>query len=267
MPGYLLVKCGSTAASCRAVQRSTEPLLLPTLPWELQGMCAGMGTSNALVRLETGNRTGTERFLLHYDAADMRVGAAVISIEPLSSSASSRATVAIKTDDGEQLTDERLELGATAAAAAVIKVKFSPNNSRALPLMGFGTELVWQDASDAGLAAAATVAGSRVLRYPGGTPSNFWDWSCVHKACCTAESLAEGRCEDHGYPKVPPSAWATFVHNSGAGGAHRLPTIFDLNVVQTNASYQLEGLRRFAAAGVPISLIEFGKSPEAASFC
>ena len=32
----------------------------------------------------------------------------------------------------------------------------------------------------------------------------------------------------------------------------------DLNVVQTNASYQLEGLRAFAAQGVPVQFIELG---------
>ena len=81
MPGYLLVDCGPTAASCQVVQRSTEPLLLPTLPWELQGACAGMGTSDALQRLDTGG--ADERFLLHYDAADMRVGAAVVTVAAL----------------------------------------------------------------------------------------------------------------------------------------------------------------------------------------
>ena len=80
MPGYLLVDCGATADSCKVVQRSSEPLLLPTLPWELAGACTGMGTSDALQRLESPGPG--ERFLLHYDAADMRVGAAVISVEP-----------------------------------------------------------------------------------------------------------------------------------------------------------------------------------------
>lgn len=85
MPGYLLVDCGETAASCRVVQRSSEPLLLPDLAWELEGACTGMGTSDALQRLDTGvhqSDAGSERFLLHYDAADMRVGAAVIAVEP-----------------------------------------------------------------------------------------------------------------------------------------------------------------------------------------
>jgi hypothetical protein len=79
MPGFLLLDCGPMAASCRVVQRSAEPLLVPTLGWELQGLCAGMGTSNALQRLDSGT-AGEERFLLHYDAADMRVGAAVITV-------------------------------------------------------------------------------------------------------------------------------------------------------------------------------------------
>ena len=40
------------------------------------------------MRLEPGPAAaGAERFLLHYDAADMRVGAAVVSIEPLPASA------------------------------------------------------------------------------------------------------------------------------------------------------------------------------------
>ena len=77
-PRYLLVDCGATATSCRVVQRSAEPLLQPTLRWELEGACTGMGTSDAVQRLDTGS--DDERFLLHYDAADMRVGAAVITV-------------------------------------------------------------------------------------------------------------------------------------------------------------------------------------------
>jgi predicted GH43/DUF377 family glycosyl hydrolase len=82
MPGYLLIDCGATADSCKLVQRSSEPLMLPILPWELEGACAGMGTSDAMQRLESPGPG--ERFLLHYDAADMRVGAAVITVDPLS---------------------------------------------------------------------------------------------------------------------------------------------------------------------------------------
>ena len=129
---------------------------------------------------------------------------------------------------------------------------------RRLPLMGFGTELVWQDAVDSSLAAAASDAGSRVARYPGGTPSNFWDWSCEHEACCTSKSLAppSPRCENHGYRKCPPETWANFVNDRHRSA--RPETIIDLNVVQTNASYQMQGLQRFAAAGVPVKWVELG---------
>ena len=74
-----------------------------------------------------------------------------------------------------------------AATAGTVTVSLVAGSFRALPLMGFGTELVWQSASDSVLAAAASKAGSRVVRYPGGTPSNFWDWACEHEACCEAK--------------------------------------------------------------------------------
>lgn len=36
------------------------------------------------------------------------------------------------------------------------------------------------------------------------------------------------------------------------------PTIFDLNVVQTSPSYQLQGLHQFQSSGVPVEMIELG---------
>ena len=56
-----------------------------------------------------------------------------------------------------------------AAAAPVVTVGLLPGSQRKLPRMGFGTELVWEKASDAALGAAAAAAGNRVVRYPGGT--------------------------------------------------------------------------------------------------
>ena len=44
------------------------------------------------------------------------------------------------------------------------------------------------------------------------TPSNFWDWACHNEGCCTTKSLTPpARCEQHGYAKAPPAAWAEFV--------------------------------------------------------
>jgi hypothetical protein len=204
----------------------------------LTTQAAGRFSDNVLL-LEAGEPRSL-RFLA-WGELDYDLFKSSVRVEHL---AENLANAPLKSDDG-----------VSTATVSEALVSLSPNASRELPLMGFGTELVWQDATDQRLAAAAATAGSRLLRYPGGsaTPSNFWDWSCENQACCTAESLAESRCEDHGYPKVPPETWATFAKNSGSP-----PTIFDLNVVQTNASYQLEGLRRFAAAGVPVQMIEFG---------
>ena len=58
MPGYLLVDCITTAISWKVVQRSAKPLMLPTRKWELAGPCTGMGTSDALQRLEGPGRAG-----------------------------------------------------------------------------------------------------------------------------------------------------------------------------------------------------------------
>eukprot|EP01048_Picozoa_sp_COSAG05_P013034 COSAG05_NODE_1350_length_5113_cov_5.235540_3_plen_327_part_00 len=149
-----------------------------------------------------------------------------------------------------------------APAPAPVVVDLAPaNQSRGLPLLGFGTELVWQSTNDSGLLATASVAaGSSVARYPGGTPSNYWDWSCAHgnNTCCTEVSLAKGekgKCSGAmGQAATKPSAWADFVRTKPA----QRPTIFDLNVVQTNASYQLRGLRTFEQLGVPIQRLELG---------
>ena len=54
------------------------------------------------------------------------------------------------------------------AEASTVTVGLLAGSQRTLPRMGFGTELVWQRASDSGLAAAAAAAGNRVVRYPGG---------------------------------------------------------------------------------------------------
>ena len=152
---------------------------------------------------------------------------------------------------------------APAPAAPVLVGMAGANESRALPLLGFGTELVWQSTNDSGLlAAAAVAAGSAVARYPGGTPANYWDWSCSHgnDTCCTELSLAHregGKCSGAtGQAATRPAGWATFVR-------HPAPrhTVFDLNVVQTNASYQLAGLRQFESLGVPIEYIELGMIP------
>jgi len=48
--------------------------------------------------------------------------------------------------------------------------------ARPSPLTGFGTEFVFQTNSDVNLNQNLLKAGSRMCRYPGGTPSDYWLW-------------------------------------------------------------------------------------------
>jgi hypothetical protein len=75
-------------------------------------------------------------------------------------------------------------------------------------------------------------------------------------------------CWAAGNTRAPPTAWARYINASNASlpgsdigpwlAPTFPPTIFDINVVQSNASYQSEGLREFAAQGLPITMIELG---------
>jgi hypothetical protein len=143
-----------------------------------------------------------------------------------------------------------------------VSVRLRAGSRRGLPLLGFGNEAVLQHVDDPALAAAAAAAGGRALRYPGGAPSNSWDWRL---GCCTAippnettPACVSGAWNDFdGYGRAPPATWARYVNRSRSDGVAPL-TIFDLNVVESNVSYQLEGLRSLAAAGVEVSMLEFG---------
>ena len=152
--------------------------------------------------------------------------------------------------------------GATAAPEAPppgagVLVGVSPGSRRGLPLLGFGNEAALQNVADEGLAAAAAAAaGSRVLRYPGGAPSNTWDWA---KGCCENMTDPALRCvraawnDQGGFGTATPAQWARYARSSGSP-----LTVFDLNVVTSNASHQVEGLQQIAAAGVAVTHLEFG---------
>ena len=61
-----------------------------------------------------------------------------------------------------------------APAPPVVAAALGSAAPRSLPRLGLGTELCWFSANDSRLAQASAWSGSQVLRYPGGTPSNFW---------------------------------------------------------------------------------------------
>lgn len=150
------------------------------------------------------------------------------------------------------------------AASSVVQATLGANSTRrGLPLLGFGNELSWQRANDSELAAVVSAAGSAAARYPGGVAADFWDW----RAGCACTCPFAG-CWDPTNVRVPPPVWARYLNASnwtvpGAdvgvfAAALRAKTIFDLNVVQGNASWQVEGLESFHHLGVPVELVELG---------
>eukprot|EP01051_Picozoa_sp_SAG22_P016913 SAG22_NODE_2493_length_2513_cov_1.264292_2_plen_781_part_01 len=178
------------------------------------------------------------------------------------------AKFALKTDDG-MMTALMHRDGlrpASESVGTVVLVGLRPGSSRGLPILGFGNEIVEQNVGDSALARAAAAAGSRAPRYPGGAQSDGWDWKigCAMSSLTPAAAGTPGQCEKFYstvYGKTPPEKWAEYVNQSSfeSAGTIGLPvTVFDIDVVSTNASYQVEGLQRMAALGVPVELVEFG---------
>lgn len=115
--------------------------------------------------------------------------------------------------------------------------------ARAPLLMGAGNELCWQNLSDAGLNSAAAALGSQVGRYPGGTPSDYWDWTIGWATDVSPPVL-----------RATPADWAAFARNTGL--AH---TVLVVNQLTANVSFEIRGLRAHeAASGQPVRYVELG---------
>ena len=74
-------------------------------------------------------------------------------------------------------------------ATTTVTVALDMNTtSRGLPLLGLGNEMAYQPPNDTILAAAASAAGSRVARYPGGAhttlTSEHHTRAHTHTLCC-----------------------------------------------------------------------------------
>ena len=88
-------------------------------------------------------------------------------------------------------------LAAFCAASDLVQVVVTTNGQpRPTPLLGFGGEYVFQSVADASLDAALAGAASAGTRFPGGTPSDYFNWRT-------------------GWLRPPP--------NTGCGGCDELP--------------------------------------------
>ncbi|MGE0160586.1 MAG: hypothetical protein AB7T31_14345 [Gemmatimonadales bacterium] len=123
---------------------------------------------------------------------------------------------------------------------------------RATPLIGFNTNahhsianwtLGWFRDSTAVLLPA-------VLRYPGGTTANHWDWQT---GWFTADSTTPPM-----FANITPKGTIRaeeFATGADAAGARPLLVV---NVQHSTLAYQLAGLAHAASVGVPVELVELG---------
>lgn len=101
--------------------------------------------------------------------------------------------------------------------------------------------------SNANLVKAAQELSVELLRYPGGTIANYWDWN-------TGWFLPDAQ---PGFLKLSPLPYRlqdlqTVAQVTGAN------PIYVLNMLTSTLDYQLEMLRSAKAIGLPVQLIELG---------
>ena len=129
---------------------------------------------------------------------------------------------------------------ATAPLSTVVSQLVTP---RSLPLLGLGNELVWQSVDDSALAAAVKATGSQVGRYPGGTPSDYWDWRTGWASDVGSAPIR----------RATPLDWAEY-----AGASGTTSSIIVVNQLTANLSEALLGLEAHANVGTEIKLVELG---------
>ncbi len=122
----------------------------------------------------------------------------------------------------------------------------------AMPLLGYGNEMLLQSVNDTELNGLVAQTGSRLQRFPGGTPSGFWNWqlgwewppfpgpSGRHD---TSITLAR---------PTSPLNWSAYLNFT------EQHSIFVPNILTSNMSFELQGLVAQQAAGVPIGAVELG---------
>ena len=129
---------------------------------------------------------------------------------------------------------------ATAPLSTVVSQAATP---RGLPLLGLGNELVWQSVNDSALAAAVKATGSQVGRYPGGTPSDYWDWRIGWASDVGGAPIR----------RATPADWVAYANASGTSSS-----IIVVNQLTANLSEALLGLEAHANAGTAIKFVELG---------
>ena len=119
---------------------------------------------------------------------------------------------------------------------------------RPKPLFGFGNEWVFQSNWDTKLNSALSTAYSQIGRFPGGTPADYWLWS---------DGWVNVTSDRSGCSKLPRRATTVSDLNKYLTATNQT-TVLVLNQLQTDVSYQIEGLQAHQAAGTSVKFIELG---------
>lgn len=89
-----------------------------------------------------------------------------------------------------------------------------------------------------------------LLRYPGGLPANLWDW----KTGWFQANAPFPACS----PGVKPPITVRPEEFKIGLDACRAQMLFTINVFNSSAAYQLEGIRHVRDLGIPLTFVEFG---------
>ena len=122
------------------------------------------------------------------------------------------------------------------------------SSQRSTPLSGHGNEWVFQTSTDADLTSNILSSCSTLGRFPGGTPADYFDWGFGFLDTPTGSGC--GGCDALPWRPCRGDALSAYLN------ASHQRTVLVLNQLNSNASYQVQGLQYFDSVGIKIEFIE-----------
>lgn len=124
------------------------------------------------------------------------------------------------------------------------------NFKRKTPIMGLNANAIYINTwTNNILVDSVKNLNPSILRYPGGTPGNYWNWSTGWPSAPFSTCYPNG-----------PSPVLTVRHNELKIGLDscKADMLYTLNMLNSNLSNQLLGINYAATLSIPIKYIEFG---------
>lgn len=130
-----------------------------------------------------------------------------------------------------------------------IKAQLS-NFRRKTPLMGLNGNAIYNNTwTNPALVDSIKNLNPSIIRYPGGTPGNYWDWKTGWPVAPFSSCYPNGP-----LPKLMVR------HNElkiGLDSCHA-DMLYTINMMNSNLSYQLQGLNNASGLAIPVKYIEIG---------